>query len=584
MGLPIRLTAFLAAASLSAQGPFLPVREVRAGMKGTGRTVFEGGRIDEFPVEILGVLENAGPKQTIILGKAGGAALERTGVLQGMSGSPVYVGGRLVGAVAFAFPFAKEPVCGIRPIEEMIRASARQARPSRAAVTPWEKDLARLIPGSAPEEVAFGQSRLAEIATPVSFSGMTARTLEQFAPQLRALGLEPRRGVSGGGSADPRMGDPRALAPGAMISVQLLSGDMSVAADGTVTHVDGKKVYAFGHRFLAIGPAELPFARSEVVALLPSLSTSFKISAAREIMGTITDDRSTAVAGELGRRARTVPLEISVAPRGLESAAERYRMQMVSDSFLTPLLVQIATFAAIDATERAVGSSSYVLRGELRFDGTAAPVRVSNMYSGDANVALMASLGAASPLAFALQSGFDSLKLAGVALEIESLPEKRQLQIDQVWTPRREVRPGDRVELAISLNGENGGDQVRRVSYTIPPGAPTGPLNFTVADGATTNLAEYRHLLSGPPRSAAQVLSILNGLRPNTKAYVRVWRSDAGYQVQGEDLPSPPPSLALILGRGAAATGRGSKLGEIEIDMAGAVITGSKTIQVDVKE
>ncbi|MBI4873902.1 MAG: hypothetical protein HY822_04625 [Acidobacteria bacterium] len=575
------LVLALLPAALFAQVSFLPLREVRAGMKGVGRSVFAGSRIEEFGVEILGVLENAGPKQSIVLARLSGAALDRTGVLQGMSGSPVYVGGRLLGAVALAFPFAKEAICGIRPIGEMVRAG-EQAPPRRARAlpVPWEYR----IEGEAETPAAvFGESRLARIATPVSFTGLTARTLEQFAPALRGLGLEPRQGLTGGGAAGTRMGDPKTLAPGAMISVQLLSGDMSVGADGTVTHIDGNRIYAFGHRFLSAGSTELPFARAEVLALLPSVTASFKISTAREPMGAITEDRSTAVAGELGRRARTVPLEIAVTPRG--GAAARYRMQMVSDGFLAPLLVQMAAFSAIDATERAVGSSSLTLRGEIRFQNGVAPVRLDNMFAGDANVPLVAAMGATAPLAFALQSGFDALRLAGVSLEIESSPEKKQVQIDEVWTPRREVRPGERVDLVIGLSGDNGAKQVRRVSYTVPPGAPAGALNFTVADGATTNFTEYRHLLTAPPRSAAQVLSILNGLRTNAKAYVRVWRADAGFQVQGEDLPSAPPSLALILNRGGIqSSGRGSKLAEFEISGPDAVVSGSKTIQVEVKD
>jgi hypothetical protein len=585
VGLRSRLAGFFFAAALSAQAPFFPLREVRAGMKGVGRSVFAGDRIEEFQVEILGVLENAGPKQAIILGRLSGPATDRAGVLQGMSGSPVYLGGRLAGAVALAFPFAREPICGIRPIEEMVRAAGRApARPPRAAVTPWE--MPALLPAGAGGGVAFGESRLVDIATPVSFTGLTAATLDQFAPQLRALGLEPRMGVAGGGTADPRMGDPKALAPGAMITAQLLSGDMTVSADGTVTYVEGNRFYAFGHRFLAAGTTELPVARAEVLALLPSLSTSFKISAAREMMGAITEDRSTAVAGELGRRARTVPLEIAVTPRAARSAASRYRMEMVSDPVLSPLLLQMATFSAIDATERAIGGASFILRGQIRFRGATPAARLDNMYSGDLNVPLQASVGAAAPLAFALQGGFDSLRLAGVTLDIESLPEKRQMQIGQVWTPRRDVRPGERVDLVIPLAGDNGNDQVRRVSYQVPPGAPAGPLYFTVADAMTTNLTEFRHLLSAPPRSAAQVLAVLNGLRTSSKGYVRVWRPEAGFQAEGEDLPSAPPSLALILSRGAGFTsgGRGSKLAEFEFSAPDAVIAGARTIQVDVKD
>src|SRR6476659_4413321 len=211
-----------------------PLKDVRAGQHGVGRTVFSGSRVEEFQVEILGVLENIGPKQSVILARLSGGPLAQTGVMQGMSGSPVYIDGKLIGAVALGFELAKEPICGIRPIEEMLRVEP-EPKQRRASVSPGGQFLS-------------GDTRLTEIATPVSFSGFTAATLEQFAPQLRQLGLDPRQGVSGGGRLPEALGDPKKIEPGSMISVQLLSGDMNVGADGTVTMIDGNKLYAFGHR------------------------------------------------------------------------------------------------------------------------------------------------------------------------------------------------------------------------------------------------------------------------------------------------------------------------------------------------
>jgi hypothetical protein len=573
---------------LAAQPLILPLREVRAGMRGVGKTVFSGTRIEEFQVEILGVLENSGPKQSIILARLAGGPLANSGVVQGMSGSPVYIGGKLVGAVAFAFQFAKEPIAGVRPIEEMLRATAQPAPPRRSTVSLFERDLTRPL-AQAP---ATGEGRLVDIATPVAFGGFTRATVETFAPQLRALGLDPRVGIGGGASPRPAAQSTAPPLPGSMISVQLLSGDMNVSADGTVTMVDGKRIYAFGHRFLNIGPAELPFARAEVLTLLPTLSTSFKISAAREWLGAITMDSSTAVAGELGRRAPLVPVSIAVnrvkagaAPAPLE----RYQIRMVNDPLLAPLMLQIAAFSAIDATERTVGASTFSIHGRVEFQGGAAPVRIENMFSGDSNVPLQVSLAAAAPVAYAMQSGFASLRLKSVDLVIDSTVAKREWQIDQIWASRPVARPGETVELFVSLAGDDGAELKRKVAYQIPPGAPAGPLYFTVADGLVTNMTEFAGTVSAVPRSASQVVTLLNSLRANTRAYVRVWRAEPGFQVQGEDLPDPPPSVAMILGRGAtAAMGAGlvrnSKVAELQIGVDNAVVSGSKTLQVEVKE
>jgi hypothetical protein len=561
-------------------------------MKGTGKTVFSGDRIEEFQVEILGVLDNIGPKQSLILARLSGGPLAKTGVLQGMSGSPVYIGGRLVGALAMAFAFSTEPIAGIRPIEEMLRvreSAAPSPRPAHAAL--WDGQLASVIPPQQ-DVLAAGGARMVDIATPVSFGGFTRGAIEHFAPQLRSLGLEPCQGMSGGSRLGPALGNSSALQPGSMISVQLLSGDMSIGADGTITAIDGQQVYAFGHRFLSIGSTDLPFARAEVLTLLPNLSTSFKISAAREWMGTITEDRNTAIAGQLGRRAATIPVEISVRRRAPASASEApvsYQLQMVNDTILSPFLLQMAVFSAIDATERMVGESSFAVSGEVEFAGGAPPLKLNNMYAGDMNLAALVSLSTAVPLAYVMQSGFETLKLKRVALEIGSFQRKRQLQIDQLWSSRREVRPGESVDLTVVLAGDNGTELTRKVTYRVPIGALPGPLQFTAADALTINLTEYRQLISTPPKSAAQLISFMNGLRSNTKAYLRVWRAEPAYEVQGESLPGPPPSLGMILARSQASLTSlpalaNSKVAEFEIGAGDMVVSGSKTIQVEVKE
>ena len=559
------LAALIGASTLSAAPAIFPLKDIRPGQKGVGRTVFSGAKVEDFQVEILGVLENIGPRQSIILARLSGGPLADTGVIQGMSGSPVYIDGKLAGAVALGFPQAKEAIAGIRPIEDMLRIEP-DSKGARLASTPRQKYL-------------NGDLRLEEIATPVSFSGFSSSTLEHFAPQLRELGLDPRQGVSGGGNPPDRLGDPRQLQPGSMISVQLLSGDMSVSADGTVTAIDGNRVYAFGHRFLSSGPTEMPFARAEVLALLPNLNSSFKISQAKEWMGTITEDRDTALSGLTGRRAAMSPMEIRVG-------TNTYRMSVVQDRVMTPLVAQMAVFSAIDSTERAVGAATYSIRGRAEFDGGS--VKLDNIYSGDVNVAALASVGTAAPLSYALGSGFDAFRLKNISLDIVPLSTRNQVQVADVLAPRQ-VHPGDDIELTVVLTGENGTESVKKSLYKVPVGAPAGPLFVTVSDATAANLSDVQTALGSPPRSPAQVLGLLNNLRSNTNAYLRLWRAEPNFTVEGRELPGLPASMAIILGKaqpGVASlmAARGAKIAEIDIPVGDNVVTGSKTIQIEVKE
>jgi hypothetical protein len=581
------------AVSVAAQTPFLSLKDVRPGMRGTGRTVFSGTRIDEFQVEILGVLENVGPKESLILARLSGGPLEQTGVMEGMSGSPVYIDGKLVGAVAMAFPFSKQPIAAIRPIEDMVRISTPSAGLARrgghldgqrAAIQLADADLTLAIPG--PQPMLAGGVGLADIATPISFGGFSQATLDVFGPRLRKLGLEPRQGA-GGGSSQPVMGNPAELKPGSMISVQLLAGDFTVDAQGTVTYIDGNRLYAFGHRFLSVGATALPFARAEVVTLIPSVNTSFKLSAAREWMGSIQQDRSTAIAGELGKRPPMAPVNLTVSRGG--RTVDSYHIQMVEDPLLSPLLLQMALYSAVDFTERSVGAESLRITGKIDFQNAPGPLWIANVFAADNGAAQQASLSTAIPLAYLMQSGFAGLRLKSVDLEIEVSDRKRELSIDSVTAARRQVRAGEKVTLHVLLAGDGGVESERTVEYAVPIGATPGPLYFTVSDALTANLSDFRQVLTATPRTETQMLAAVNNLHPNNKAYVRVWRTDSAFQVEGADLGAVPASVALVLdaaqsNQSGITQSRNSKIAEIEIDGGEMVISGAKTVQVEVKE
>jgi hypothetical protein len=442
---------------------------------------------------------------------------------------------------------------------------------------------ARLLPPS-PERLAT-QPPLAPIATPVHFAGFTARTLEVFGPALRELGLAPMQGAGGASrSASSRLGDPASLAPGSMISVGLIRGDLAIQADGALTHIDGRRVYAFGHRFLSSGPTEMPFMKASVITLLPNLNQSFKISTAGELMGTIRQDRTTGIFGEVGVRPRMIPVEVNL--HSSRSGNHQYRMEMVNDRFLSAFLLQMAVFSTIDATERALGPATFRVRGKIQFGAGSAPVELDNIYAGEANIANNVALGAAVPMAYLLQSGFPDLRVEAVRLDIASLDEKKQLRLERAWASKTEAHPGERIELAAALRGESGREVIRKVPFDIPQGAAPGTLSVTFADGQWMNLLDLqapgmtREASSGP-----QLVRAINQLRKNSSLYVRVWRPDRGFALPNEPLPSPPASLRSVLAASGGITNTWTAiLAEIEIDAGETAVSGSATIRLTVKD
>ena len=574
---------------------FFPLKDVHPGLRGNGRTVFNGNKIEEFQVQILGVLENLTPKQTIILAKLSGGPLEETGVMQGMSGSPVYIDGKLLGAVALGFPFSKQAIAGIQPIEQMI-ADSPLTYQRQAGLTPFfrssHQDTPSILNASQPFTSSSSIGNLTEIFTPLALSGFTPRTVQTFAAEFHKLGLDPQQGVGAGTPKSQSLTG--TVLPGSMISVQLLSGDMAISADGTVTYVDGRHVYAFGHRFLDSGGTDLPFARADVIALLPALNSSVKLSAAREWVGSITSDRSTAIAGEIGRPAHTIPLTVSV--QSTDTSAHRYQMQVVNDRLLTPFIIQTAVFSTIDATERTLGVGTLRLRGQVEFDGSVPPLTIHDIFVSDSGLAQQVSVDAVVPLGFLLGSGFSNLRIKHINYDLQPVERKRQLRIAQAWTSRNEVHAGEPVEITALLQGENGIEMTRTVSYRVPIGAPNGPLNFTVSDALTLNGPDFAGITQSSLHSPEQVVAVLNAYRGSEAAYVRVWRQQPAFTISGPlpggDITDPPPSVALILAdpsssptsNAALTLLRGSQVAEIRMPVDDYVVTGAKTVQVEVKD
>lgn len=577
----LALTALCAGLSSAQVQEFYPLSEVRAGQQGVGRTVFKGTEIEEFGVEILGVLNNVGPKQSLILARLSGPQIDRTSVMSGMSGSPVYIDGRLLGAVAFAFPFATDPLAGIRPIGDMVAGavtptSTVAAASNSAALLALQGDADALL---LPPAVTGSADTMTPIATPIAFGGFTARTLEVFGDQLRDLGLRPMQGIGGSSDTD----DDSPIAPGSMISVGLVRGDLNVNASGTVTHVDGDRIHAFGHAFMSTGPARLPMMRSNVLASVASLQNSFKLSGAGPVIGSVTLDRTTGIVGSLGDSPEMAPFHVQVdAPGGDRD----YNLEIVRDPAITPFLMQLATFAVIDATERQVGALTLKFEGEVTLRDAPA-LSLDGYYSGPSTVGQLASLNAAAALAMVMQSGSQAPEVESVDLKISVRAEDRRARIVRAWAEGDRVKAGETVKLRALIQLPDGTEELESANWMVPLSMAPGPVSVTFSDASSLNGIDLPLLFDASRVSAANLVDSLNGLRQSDSLYMRIWRPKRSLRVQAHRLPSPPASLRTILDNsqgvaGGAIAEAATTIFEKTVSTYDALLQGQQTIEVTI--
>src|SRR6185436_10586960 len=432
----IALAALVASAPRAAT-PIMPVSEIRTGMTGVGKTVFEGSELQEFKVHILGVLRNVqGPNRNLILARLEGGPLAQTGVAQGMSGSPVYIDGRLVGAVSYSIgAFSKEPIAGITPIEEMKDATAmpraRTASQARLELPVTRENLAaaltasyaRLAPFAArPADVqAIGLPAAAgaqlgammrPISTPLLMGGFEPDIADVVAGAFRDSGFTPI--ITGAASSDAEA-PTGPLREGDAVGVSLVAGDLEMGATGTVTHIDGDRVYAFGHPFYNLGPAEFPMTRAHVYTMLPSLMTSFKISSLGETIGTMQQDRATAIAGTLGKGPALVPMTITVNSTrdgDAQPVSRTVKLNLVNDQLFTPLLAYVSMFNTLGSFERQYGAATISVKSRARLKGHG-DLTLEDVFATE-NPILGASAAVAGPLTLMLGNNIAEVAVEGL--------------------------------------------------------------------------------------------------------------------------------------------------------------------------
>ncbi|MCA1583487.1 MAG: hypothetical protein LC791_01485 [Acidobacteria bacterium] len=601
----LALALWVLAATPIAQSGLLSVDEVRPGMVGVGRTVFEGSTIEEFKVHILGVLRNVvGPRRNLVLARLEGGPLERTGVIAGMSGSPVYVDGRLLGAVSYALgQFAKEPIAGITPIGEMVDATVL-ATPSPGTrpvamtwpvapadlVAIWSRDLGRartfvdtasqaLLVGADTSAVSAHMGTLLRpIAVPLVAAGFDADVLAPIAPALAERGWLPVSAPNSLPAPDAPEAPPRTLRPGDAVGVSLLSGDFVLGATGTVTHVDGDRVYAFGHPMYNLGPTQFPMTQADVQVVLPSLLQSSKLASLGPIIGTVQQDRATAIAGRLGAGPTTIPISITLnSDRG---ASRTFSFGVVKDHTFTPLLTYLAVANVLTSYQRAAGPASFTVRGTATISEHA-DLAFEDIFTGD-QPAGGAAAYVAGPLTFLLKNAVEPVNVERLSLTIDATEQSTTARIERVWLDTTRPRAGRTAIVNVLLRSFRGEEMVKQVPIEFPANA-SGSLQLLVSDAARLALEERRETRGAEAQRVSQLIRTFNRARRSNRLYVRLSAPDQGAVVNGEAMTALPPSVLAVLesdrDSGNVAVLRSATRGEWELATELA-ISGSRQLTV----
>lgn len=555
---------FVAASGVAgADAPILPFDQVRAGMKATGRTVFSGTKVETFDVEILGRLPHVGPDQNLILGRCSGGPLAHTGVLAGMSGSPVFVDGKIIGAISYAWGFAKDAIAGITPIEEMLAAGARGARAGErsrrpAALAP--ADLARLgsfermssfVTADLPRRI-FRSADHDRAAIPLSVSGLGSAGVARIESGLARAGLQALQGGGAGGDAAPT---PRPE-PGSAVGLKLVRGDVDMTATGTLTWIDGNDVLAFGHPLFGLGDVALPLSGARVEALVPTLERSLRLATPLTEIGTILQDRNAAVAGRLGAPPRMIPVRLRLSLQGGagggaadgEAQGRTYAFDLADDPLLAPLLLYTSVRGILAGRERVEGNVTLrLLEGSVIKMKGQDDVEVDNLFSGS-SAPYYATAMPAFLLYLLLNNDLRPPQVEGINLILEYHDEPRTARLRRVLLDRYRAHPGDDVEATIVLSPFRGDDLVLRHTLHVPEETPAGPLVLDFGDALALNRSEAGD--TPPlPRELAHLVALINRVPRNDRVYITASREDAGVFVDGARLPNLPPSASAILTR-----------------------------------
>jgi len=573
LAFPVALCLGTGAASAQESNELLPLSQVHAGMQGYAYTIFAGDQVEKFNLEVIGVLDNfLGPKQSIILVQLKGPKVEHTGVVAGMSGSPVYLEGKLAGALSLKLGvFTKEPIAGVTPISDVLNPPS-QPVPTQAAT----QQLG--LPSAASTRTGLPSgSALEPIETPLVFSGFQPAALQQFANQLEGYGFVTAQG----GTAAPQPDDGHLVA-GDMAGMVLVQGDMSINSACTVTAVRADRVFLCGHPFMSLGDIQIPMARSRVVTTLSSDLASTKIVNVGGSIGTITGDHLTAVTGKLGAAPAMIPLDLTLQVSGAEPAKQKkLHFELVNLPKLTPLLVAVTIFNGLTQNSLYGEGTTLHLSGEIRLEGHA-PVQIENTFAPGDSVS-----PDGLPIAITMQSiftrlfinSFEPAKVDHITLQVESVPGRKSFIIESAWLEKGEAAPGETLRVRALLRPYRGPARVEETTVRVPDQAVRGTtLRVLVSDAELLNRASRGFGLGGAgsgPNGLDQLIALLNRERRNDRLYVGLFVPAPTLLWDDKELPNIPLSqINVVDGRptpGSVQILRESLAGEASIPLGGPV-------------
>jgi len=542
------LVLFLSFGSVFAQAPTtMGVGEIRAGMKGYGRTVFQGGKIDRFEFEVLGVQKNAAPGRSRIMVRASGGPLADTGILAGMSGSPCYIDGKLIGALSTGIAFEKEPIGGITPIAEMLDQlrDIPELAPSRTPLI-----LPKLEPPKVLKAALLGQM--------LDFNTLTDEGDAQALPMAlagSALGTEAQRLWSGWPvtfTAVPTLSggreDASPIEPGGMAAITLMQGDLDLAASGTITYVSGKRVLLFGHQLFNLGPVDLPLWSATVSTTVASYQNSFKLAMPVAPIGALRLDRSSGVAGILGAEARMVPMRIGLNLGGKKTL--NFRFELMDHPVATAALAATAVAQTLDAHTRGLGLQSLSMQGNIKLAGQPAIV-IENVIA-DLNPGRMAQYVGAMLQAICLNP-FEKPVIEGISLTIKAEERLDLTAIAGVRLLKARAKRGEILPVLVTLQNIQGVRETATFNIQVPSSATKGKATLMVGDGYSLTAADPDERVI-ETASLGDVVRILNGALRNNHAYALLVQAQPGAGLRGSRIEGIPPSVASLVGGDGASS------------------------------
>jgi hypothetical protein len=565
----------------------ISVDQIHAGMHGAAYTVFQGTKPERMEVEVLGVLKNVnGPRGDLILIRLQGKKVEYTGVVAGMSGSPVYIDGKLAGALSFRIgEFSKEPIAGVTPIAEMLEINALDR--SKPADVP----RGRSSPGipsktSGPGESATTPgvdvaSYLKPIETPLAFSGFSEEAVRKFAPEFASAGIVPVMGV--GSVSNEKQPEP--LEPGSAVSAILVRGDMDIAATCTVTYVDPQRLLACGHPLMQFGRTDLPMTKANVLATLPSPANAFKIVNATEPVGAFVQDRHSGIMGVLGKEPEMIPVTLNI--HGGPSD-KQFHYEVLNNARLSPVAMMATVFNALRGTNEYGDETTYRMNGHIDVNGYP-EVRLQNMFApveGSAPAAYLAAMSLGDRFSRIFDNPYQQPTIRGVQLDFDLVKERRFARLENVRTDVNEARPGDEITVEAVLRPYRGERIVRQIKVHVPTSTSKGMLRILVSDGETLDrLRQGVHTLHRK-LDLASTISLLNKEHTNNRLYVSLLEADPEAMVADKVMPTLPLSVMNVM-EGMRGTQEMVVQGESSVNEASTpldyVVFGAQLLTITVK-